>query len=83
VERGLNFALDTTLGSLDLLGEVVGGGRYQDLLPGSESIPLFGFRCRCVTLETLIGLKRAAGRPKDLEVLAELERLLDRQRNRS
>ncbi len=32
--------------------------------------------CRCLDLEWLIRVKRAAGRPKDLEVLAELETLL-------
>jgi hypothetical protein len=34
---------------------------------------LFGLRCRVVSLSGLIRLKRAAGRPKDLEALAELE----------
>ena len=32
---------------------------------------------RFVTLERLIHLKRAAGRPKDLEVIAELQALLE------
>jgi hypothetical protein len=31
----------------------------------------------CVDLDALIRLKRAAGRPKDLEVLAELEALTE------
>jgi hypothetical protein len=82
VERGLNFTLATALGGLDLLGEVVGGGRYEDLVPRSQVIALFGFECRCVTLDTLIQLKRAAGRPRDLEALAELESLRDRSRRR-
>ena len=30
--RGLNFTLTTTMGDLDLLGEVVGGGTYEQLL---------------------------------------------------
>lgn len=34
-----------------------------------------GLECRFVNLETLIRLKRAAGRPKDLERIAELEAL--------
>lgn len=34
---------------------------------------MFGVDCLCVTLEALIRLKRAAGRRKDLEALAELE----------
>jgi hypothetical protein len=33
-----------------------------------------------VTLPALIRLKRAAGRPKDLEAIAELEALLEEQR---
>jgi hypothetical protein len=31
IARGLNFTLITDLGALDLLGEVTGGGRYEDL----------------------------------------------------
>jgi len=76
VERGLNFTLETTLGDLDLLGEITGGGRYEDLVPFTVEISIFGFDCHCVTLAKLIELKRAAGRPKDNEVLAELEALL-------
>lgn len=77
VLRGLNFTLDTTLGPLDLLGEVVGGGMYHDLAERSIAVEVFGFSCRVVTLDALIAMKRAAGRPKDLEVLAELETLRD------
>jgi hypothetical protein len=39
--------------------------------------PVFGATYRCVDLETLIHLKRAAGRPKDFEAIAELEALLE------
>jgi predicted nucleotidyltransferase len=81
LRRGLNFTLVTSLGDLDLLGEIAGGGTYDDLYPDSQRLELFGFECCSVSLETLIRLKRAAGRPKDLEVLAELETLLDRQRS--
>lgn len=82
VRRGLNFTLDTDLGALDLLGEVAGGGSYEALLPHTETVELFGHSCRAVTLDELIVLKRAAGRPKDNEVLAELEALRDRRSNR-
>jgi predicted nucleotidyltransferase len=75
LRQGLNFTLTTTLGDIDLLGEIPGGGAYEALLAQSESIPLLGTTCRCVTLEGLIRLKRAAGRPKDLEAIAELEAL--------
>src|SRR6266849_8600899 len=70
IQAGLNFTLTTTAGDLDLLGEIVGGGSYEDLLPFSEELTAFNVTCRFVTLERLIQLKRAAGRPKDLEVIA-------------
>lgn len=82
ITAGLNFTLTTMLGDLDLLGEVVGGGSYEQLLPFSEELGVFAVRCRFVTLEKLIQLKRAAGRPKDLEVVAELEALLQERRQR-
>jgi len=71
----LNFTLTTTAGEIDLLGEVTGGGSYEDLLPHSMAIELFGRACRCLDLPWLIRTKRAAGRPRDLEAIAELEAL--------
>ncbi|MEP6821770.1 MAG: hypothetical protein ABI946_05405 [Chthoniobacterales bacterium] len=73
VVHGLNFTLTTELGDLDLMGEVIGGGGYADLLPHSIAIEAFGVEFRCIDLPTLIRLKRAAGRPRDFEALAELE----------
>src|SRR4051794_29008015 len=70
--RGLNFTLTCTVGDLDLLGEIVGGGKYQDLLSHTIVIQVFGIECRCLDLPTLIQVKRAAGRPKDQEAIAEL-----------
>jgi predicted nucleotidyltransferase len=80
LRRGLNFTLTTSRGDIDLLGEVTGGGMYDDLLTASEEVPLFGLSCRCATLEALIRMKRAAGRPKDFEALAELEALREERR---
>ncbi len=51
---GLNFTLSTTDGDIDLLGEVVGGGSYERLVRSTMEIEVFGFRCRCVTLEAVI-----------------------------
>jgi len=75
IKRGLNFTLVTSAGDLDVLGEATGGGTYEALLPRSEVRALLGLECRFVDLQTLIHLKRAAGRPKDLERIAELEAL--------
>lgn len=82
LHRGLNFTLTTDLGAVDLLGEIVGGGSYEDLLPDTSLIPTFGVECRCLDLEKLIHVKRAAGRPKDFEAIAELEAILEEQRRK-
>lgn len=75
VKSGLNFTLTTDVGAIDLLGEIAGGGTYEDLLPYTESMEAGNVVFDCVNLDKLIHLKRAAGRPKDLEVIAELEAL--------
>ena len=80
IRAGLNFTLTTTVGDLDVLGEATGAGTYDNLLPRSIVREVFGRSCRFVDLETLIHLKRAAGRPKDLERIAELEALLEESR---
>jgi hypothetical protein len=81
IGRGLNFTLRTTAGDLDLLGEAAGGGNYDVLLPYSDIRQLLDVECRFINLEMLIRLKRAAGRPKDLERIAELEALWQEQRS--
>jgi hypothetical protein len=75
LQAGLNFTLTTSAGAIDLLGEIVGGGRYEQLLPHTLTITLFRREVRLLDLPWLIHVKRAAGRPKDLEVVAELEAL--------
>jgi predicted nucleotidyltransferase len=82
LQRGLNFTLTTTVGDLDLLGEIPGGGTYEDLSAHTVDIQVFGVGCRCLTLERLIHVKRAAGRPKDLEAIAELEAILEERSRR-
>lgn len=77
VNRGLNFTLVTTLGDLDLLGEITGGGGYEQLKASAEPIEIGRSECWVVTLPKLIAVKRAAGRGKDREALAELEALLE------
>jgi len=81
IRRGLNFTLTTTLGDLDLLGGIVGGGGYADLLSHSQVVKLSGSEYRCLGLARLIHVKRAAGRPKDLEAVAELEALQEERRD--
>jgi hypothetical protein len=73
VERGLNFALTTDVGDVDLLGALVDGTDYDELLTRAERVRLYGFECWCAKLEELVRLRRASGQPKDLVVAAELE----------
>jgi predicted nucleotidyltransferase len=81
LERGLNFTLTTTVGDIDLLGEVTGGGGYEALLPHSIQVEAFGLKFHCVSLPKLIALKRASGRPRDFDAIAELEVLLEERQN--
>ncbi len=41
----------------------------------TEVIEVFGVKCFCLSLERLIAVKRAAGRPKDLETSRSLKPL--------
>jgi hypothetical protein len=81
MRRGLSFTLTTALGDLDLFGEIIGGG-YDDLRADAAEIEVFGLRCLCLGLEKPIAVKRAAGRPKDLEAIAELEAILEERQRR-
>jgi hypothetical protein len=76
IRRGLNFTLTTDVGWIDLLGEITGGGTYEQLMPHTVEMRLFERPFAVLSLPHLIHVKRAAGRPKDLEVIAELESLL-------
>jgi len=73
----LNFPLTTTIGDIDLLGEIVGGGTFDDLRTNARPVRVFDRELPCLTLPVLIRVKRAAGRPRDLEVVAELEAIAE------
>lgn len=77
--HGLNFTLTTDIGSLDLLGEVRGVGLFEDVVAGSLVFELFGYPFAVIEMGKLIAAKRAAGRPKDLVAVAELEAVQERQ----
>jgi predicted nucleotidyltransferase len=82
LSAGLNFTLETSLGQIDLLGTIAGGSQYDSLIKQTIEIEVFDVRCRCLSLDALIQAKRAAGRPKDFEAIAELEAILEEQHGR-
>lgn len=49
----------------------MGGGGHREPAPHCVAMELFGVRCLVLGLDELIEVKRAAGRPKDLEAIAE------------
>jgi predicted nucleotidyltransferase len=73
LQLGTNFTLTTSLGYVDLLGEITGGGTYDDLERFTVRLGVFGISCRCIDLSKLIEVKTAAGRPKDFEAVSELK----------
>ncbi|HWE95470.1 MAG TPA: hypothetical protein VG269_15995 [Tepidisphaeraceae bacterium] len=81
LQHGTNFTLTTTLGYIDLLGEIAGGGSYDQLLPHTLRLDVLGTQCLCIDLGTLIQVKAAAGRPKDFEAISELQAILEEKNN--
>lgn len=82
LRSGLNFTLSTDIGDLDLIGEVTGLGSYERVIESSEGLDIYGIPCHVLTLEGLMVSKKAAGRPKDLRLIPELEALLEIRKSR-
>ena len=67
------LTLDTPHGPLDVLVEPSGAPRYETVRRRAERVPLEGVTVLVASLDDLIAMKRAAGRPKDLLDIEELE----------
>ena len=83
LKRGLNFTLTTSDGPIDLLGELSGIGSYAAARQQSVEAHLFGGVYYFLDLDPLIVSKKAAGRPKDFEAIAELETIREERRGSS
>jgi hypothetical protein len=66
-----------------ILGEVRGIGHYETVIVGSITVELFGYPFAVMDIGKLITAKRAAGRPKDLVALPELEAIQEALSNES
>jgi hypothetical protein len=62
---GSNFTFTTTMGSVDILGDPAGAPPYEQLRRGATLVDVEGRQIRVASLDHLIAMKEAAGRPKD------------------
>lgn len=81
LQQGTDFTFTTSMGDVDLLGEVKGIGNYDDLLKHSISVDLDGFPTKILSIPALIIAKEAANRDKDQPGLKVLYALQDAERN--
>jgi hypothetical protein len=75
--RGDSFTFTTDVGWVDILPTPSGVDGYDELARTADPYTLFDHRVLVASLDDLIRMKRAAGRPKDLLAVEELGALRD------
>lgn len=74
---GDHFTFSTSVGALDLLGTPSGTTGFADLDANATDEVIDGFTIRVASLDDLIRMKRASGRPKDLIAVEWLSAVRD------
>ncbi len=77
-----SWTLKTPSGDIDLLFVPSGTAGYEDLKRSAVSVELWGQDVLVASLEDIIRMKEAAGRPKDLGQLPALRQTLELRRER-
>jgi len=67
-----NFYLNTDLGTIDILSNVIGVGDFERLKSTATAMPFQGKTCLVMSLEDLIKAKETLAREKDLLVAKQL-----------
>lgn len=75
--RGDAFTFTTDVGWLDIMATPAGVSGYEELRRTATPFSLFGHDVLVASVDDLIRMKRAAGRPKDLLAVEELGALRD------
>jgi hypothetical protein len=75
--NGANFTFLTQYGSLDILAEPAGAPPYAQLEASATVVEIRGHDVRIASLDHLIAMKEAAGRPKDKLMATEYRVLSD------
>lgn len=70
-----NIYLQTDLGILDILSETQPAGDFQTIKKNSIEIPLYGHKCKVISIDDLIKVKEAMKRPKDIQAVLELKKV--------
>jgi hypothetical protein len=82
LKRTRILTLETPLGLIDLLAEPDGAPVYERLRDRAVPQKVAGVDVRVASLDDLIAMKKAAGRPRDLVAVEELEAIRRLQRER-
>lgn len=70
--RATILKLPTAAGDLDVLNGALGAPPYSDLRARAIEVEVRGTPVRIASLDDMIAMKRAAGRPRDLRDIADL-----------
>src|SRR5882757_4336930 len=77
---GSNFTFESDLGRFDILAHADGMRDYETMRADSTIEELWGFPVRTASINDLVRMKRAAGRPKDKRMAEELIAIAEDQR---